>query len=82
MAKISFLPQMTVVEAYANGKKVEPADKKALLSPMVASLLIEGIAQNTTGSVYMPEVRDIIALLVICLFFFLHSKFELKRNLN
>lgn len=49
------LNQMTVVEAYANGKKVEPADKKALLSPMVASLLIEGIAQNTTGSVYMPE---------------------------
>lgn len=47
---------MTVVEAYAQGKKIDPPDNKSLLSPTVLSLLIEGIAQNTTGSVFVTEV--------------------------
>ncbi|GMN55255.1 hypothetical protein TIFTF001_024360 [Ficus carica] len=47
--------QMTVVEAYAGGKKVDPPDNKSELSPLVSSLLIEGIAQNTNGGVYVPE---------------------------
>ncbi|KAL7168511.1 hypothetical protein ACSBR2_038863 [Camellia fascicularis] len=47
--------QMTVVEAYVGGKKIDPTNKVAALPPMVKSLLIEGIAQNTTGSVFVPE---------------------------
>ncbi|GMN55260.1 hypothetical protein TIFTF001_024379 [Ficus carica] len=49
------LNQMTVVEAYAGGKKVDPPANKLELSPLVSSLLIEGIAQNTNGGVYVPE---------------------------
>lgn len=48
--------QMTVVEAYVGGKKVDPPDDKSLLPPKLTSLLIEGIAQNSTGSVFLPEV--------------------------
>ncbi|KAF5456411.1 hypothetical protein F2P56_025900 [Juglans regia] len=48
------LNQMTVVEAYVGEKKIDPSDKSEF-SPMLYTLLIEGIAQNTTGSVYMPE---------------------------
>lgn len=49
------LNQMTVVEAYVCGKKLDPPDNKSLLPPKLTSLLIEGIAQNTTGSVFIPE---------------------------
>ncbi|XP_024019921.1 calcium-transporting ATPase 10, plasma membrane-type isoform X1 [Morus notabilis] len=49
------LNQMTVVEAYAGGKKVDTPDNKSGLPPLVSSLLIEGIAQNTNGGVYVPE---------------------------
>ena len=47
---------MTVVEVSACGKKIDPPDNKSLLPSKVISLLIEGIAQNTTGSVFVPEV--------------------------
>ncbi|CAL0320306.1 unnamed protein product [Lupinus luteus] len=47
--------QMTVVEAYAGGKKIDPPHNKSELSPMLHTLLIEGVAQNTNGSVYVPE---------------------------
>ncbi|KAF5748647.1 putative cation-transporting atpase plant [Tripterygium wilfordii] len=49
------LNQMTVVEACVGGKKVESPDSRSELSPLLTSLLIEGIAQNTTGSVFVPE---------------------------
>ncbi|KAL2553919.1 Calcium-transporting ATPase 10 [Forsythia ovata] len=49
------LNEMTVVDVFACGKKIEPPDNKSLLPPNVMSLLIEGIAQNTTGSVFVPE---------------------------
>lgn len=49
------LNQMTVVEAYVGGRKVDPPDNKSLLPPELNSLLIEGIAQNSTGSVFLPE---------------------------
>ncbi|KAM5553599.1 hypothetical protein ABKV19_025698 [Rosa sericea] len=46
---------MTVVEAYVGGKKIYPSDNKSRLSPVLWSLIIESIAQNTNGSVYMAE---------------------------
>jgi len=46
--------QMTVVEAYAGSNKIDPPHK--LENSMLRSLLIEGIALNTNGSVYAPEV--------------------------
>lgn len=49
--------KMTVVEAYFEGKRMDPPDNVGLLSSNTASLLIEGIAQNTTGSVFEPEVK-------------------------
>ncbi|XP_061361513.1 calcium-transporting ATPase 8, plasma membrane-type-like [Gastrolobium bilobum] len=47
--------QMTVVEACIGGKKIVTPYRKSQLSPMLCSLLIEGVAQNTNGSVYVPE---------------------------
>ncbi|KAL1532694.1 Calcium-transporting ATPase 8, plasma membrane-type [Salvia divinorum] len=49
------LNQMTVVENYVCGKKTDSPDNKSLLPPRMISLLIEGIAQNTTGSVFLTE---------------------------
>ncbi|XP_043719455.1 calcium-transporting ATPase 10, plasma membrane-type-like isoform X2 [Telopea speciosissima] len=50
------LNQMTVVQAYVGGKKITSFDNNEQLTPTVTSLLIEGIAHNTTGNVFMPEV--------------------------
>ena len=44
---------MTVVEAYVGGKKIDPPNTVELIASSVLSLIIEGVAQNTTGSVYM-----------------------------
>ncbi|XP_065042561.1 calcium-transporting ATPase 5, plasma membrane-type-like [Musa acuminata AAA Group] len=49
------LNQMTVVEAYVGGRKIDPPDNPELLSSTASTLLIEGIAQNTTGSVFVLE---------------------------
>ncbi|KAF7806692.1 calcium-transporting ATPase 8, plasma membrane-type-like [Senna tora] len=49
------LNQMTVVEAYVGGKKIDPPHNKSELSAMLCSLLVEGVAQNSNGSVYVPE---------------------------
>ncbi|XP_073000941.1 calcium-transporting ATPase 5, plasma membrane-type-like [Typha latifolia] len=49
------LNQMTIVAAYAGGEKIDPPDNVKLLSPTISSLLLEGIAQNTSGSVFEPE---------------------------
>nr|XP_043619549.1 calcium-transporting ATPase 8, plasma membrane-type-like [Erigeron canadensis]XP_043619550.1 calcium-transporting ATPase 8, plasma membrane-type-like [Erigeron canadensis] len=46
---------MTVVEAYICGKKVDPPNNIAELPSRIVSLLIESVAQNTTGSVFLPE---------------------------
>ncbi|KAI7751632.1 hypothetical protein M8C21_007651 [Ambrosia artemisiifolia] len=50
-----FTVAMTVVEAYIFGKKIDPPDNKSELPSGLMALLIEGIAQNTTGSVFLPE---------------------------
>lgn len=50
--------QMTVVEAYVCGKAINPVDSKQLFPRKAVDLLIEGIAQNTTGSVFMPEAAS------------------------
>ncbi|KAL9223966.1 hypothetical protein vseg_000046 [Gypsophila vaccaria] len=56
------LNQMTVIEAYAFGKKLVPPNSSSILSHVSSSLLFEGIAQNTTGSVFVSEDRtDVIA---------------------
>ncbi|MED6225179.1 Calcium-transporting ATPase 9, plasma membrane-type, partial [Stylosanthes scabra] len=49
------LNQMTVVEAYAGRKKLDPPDDSSKLHPEVLSLINEGIAQNTTGNVFVPK---------------------------
>ncbi|XP_020109417.1 calcium-transporting ATPase 8, plasma membrane-type-like isoform X2 [Ananas comosus] len=49
------LNEMTVVEAYVGGVNVQPPDNVKLLSPTISTLILEGIAQNTSGSVYEPE---------------------------
>ncbi|XP_044486506.1 calcium-transporting ATPase 9, plasma membrane-type isoform X3 [Mangifera indica] len=49
------LNQMTVVEAYAGRKKLDPPDDSTQIHPMVVSLLSEGAAQNTTGNVFVPK---------------------------
>lgn len=48
---------MTIVEAYVGGKKLASPDSIQLLSSDMSTLLIEGIAQNTTGNVFVPEVN-------------------------
>ncbi|CAI0386329.1 unnamed protein product [Linum tenue] len=49
------LNEMTVVDAYVGGQKLDPPDNKARLSGVLSSLLIQGVAQNTNGSVFVPE---------------------------
>jgi len=49
------LNKMTVVEAYFAGTKLDPCDDVSQMSDSAASLIIEGIAQNTTGTVFLPE---------------------------
>ncbi|TKY47978.1 Calcium-transporting ATPase 9 [Spatholobus suberectus] len=49
------LNQMTVVEAYVGRKKLNPPDDLTKLHPEVLSLINEGIAQNTTGNVFVPK---------------------------
>ncbi|XP_022843092.1 calcium-transporting ATPase 9, plasma membrane-type-like [Olea europaea var. sylvestris] len=46
------LNQMTVVEAYVGRKQIDPPEDGSQLNTAVSSLLDEGIAQNTAGSVF------------------------------
>ncbi|KAM7469823.1 hypothetical protein LguiA_008006 [Lonicera macranthoides] len=46
---------MTVVEVFNCGEKIVSPNNRSLIPPAVTSLLMEGIAHNTTGCVSMPE---------------------------
>lgn len=48
--------QMTVVEAYIGRNKISPPEDYSQLQTEVSSLLHEGIAMNTTGSVFSSKV--------------------------
>ncbi|KAI3410632.1 uncharacterized protein J3R85_018634 [Psidium guajava] len=49
------LNQMTVVEAYVGGEKMDSPNSSSQLPTTMVSLLTESIAQNTNGSVFSPE---------------------------
>ncbi|TKY64678.1 Calcium-transporting ATPase 9 [Spatholobus suberectus] len=49
------LNEMTVVEAYVGRMKLNPPDDSSKLHPEALSLINEGIAQNTTGNVFVPK---------------------------
>ena len=57
--KIDML-QMTVVEAYVGRNKMHPPDDSSQLHSLVSTLLSEGIAQNTSGNVFEPEVISLL----------------------
>ncbi|CAI9298093.1 unnamed protein product [Lactuca saligna] len=46
---------MTVFEAHICGKKIDPPNDTSALPPKIVSLLVESVAHNTTGSVFLPE---------------------------
>ena len=47
---------MTVVEAYAGKKKMSPPSDADQMHKKQSTLVIEGVAVNTTGSVFAPKV--------------------------
>ncbi|XP_021665208.1 calcium-transporting ATPase 9, plasma membrane-type isoform X2 [Hevea brasiliensis] len=49
------LNQMTVVEAYVGRNKMNPPNDSSQLHFEVNSLLCEGVAQNSTGNVFVPK---------------------------
>ncbi|KDO47130.1 hypothetical protein CISIN_1g04209132mg, partial [Citrus sinensis] len=49
------LNEMTVVEAFIGRKKINPPDDSSQMHSIVIYLLSEGIAQNTTGNVFVPK---------------------------
>lgn len=49
------LNQMTVVEAYAGRKRLNPPNDAAQMHKEQSTLVIEGVAVNTTGSVFVPK---------------------------
>lgn len=49
------LNQMTVVEAYVGKKKIDPPEDGSQLATAISSLLDEGLAQNTAGSVFLSK---------------------------
>jgi hypothetical protein len=49
---------MTVVRSIVGGIELQPQASTEKLSPTVTSFVLEGIAQNTSGSVFEPEVMS------------------------
>ncbi|KAL1537995.1 Calcium-transporting ATPase 9, plasma membrane-type [Salvia divinorum] len=53
------LNQMTVVEAYVGKKKIVPPEDGSQLPASVSSLVYEGLAQNTSGSVFLSKDGEV-----------------------
>ncbi|GMI91979.1 autoinhibited Ca(2+)-ATPase 9 [Hibiscus trionum] len=53
------LNEMTVVEAVVGKRKVNPPADSSQLPELVVSLLSEGVAQNSTGKVFVPKDGNI-----------------------
>ncbi|XP_026451794.1 calcium-transporting ATPase 10, plasma membrane-type-like, partial [Papaver somniferum] len=53
------LNKMTVTEAYIGGKKTDSPDNISLLSATAHSLIKEGVALNTTGSVFTSDTGEV-----------------------
>ncbi|XP_047961030.1 calcium-transporting ATPase 9, plasma membrane-type-like [Salvia hispanica] len=53
------LNQMTVVEAYVGKKKIDPPEDGSQLPASVSSLVDEGLAQNTSGSVFLNKLGEV-----------------------
>ncbi|EOA18057.1 hypothetical protein CARUB_v10006503mg [Capsella rubella] len=53
------LNEMTVVECYTGFQKMDTPDSSAKLPSAFTSILVEGIAHNTTGSVFRSESGEI-----------------------
>ncbi|XP_026457965.1 calcium-transporting ATPase 10, plasma membrane-type-like [Papaver somniferum] len=53
------LNQMAVVDAYIGGQKVSSTNDRALLSATAESLIKEGVALNTAGSVFTSEGGEV-----------------------
>ncbi|CAA0396960.1 Calcium-transporting ATPase 10, plasma membrane-type [Arabidopsis thaliana] len=53
------LNEMTVVECYAGLQKMDSPDSSSKLPSAFTSILVEGIAHNTTGSVFRSESGEI-----------------------
>ncbi|XVF86175.1 hypothetical protein PTKIN_Ptkin18bG0019000 [Pterospermum kingtungense] len=49
------LNEMTVVEAFVGKKKIDPPADSSQLHQSVLSLLSEGVAQNSTGNIFVPK---------------------------
>ena len=49
---------MTVVRSIVGGIELQPQSTIEKLPPTVTSFVLEGIAQNTSGSVFEPEVMS------------------------
>lgn len=49
------LNEMTVVEAFVGKKKINPPADSSQLHQSVVSLLSEGVAQNSTGNIFVPK---------------------------
>ncbi|KAI3974506.1 hypothetical protein MKX01_017999 [Papaver californicum] len=53
------LNKMTVTDAYTGGKKIDSPDNSSLLSATAHSLIKEGVAVNSTGSVFTSEGGEV-----------------------
>lgn len=74
---------MTVVEAYVGGTKLDLPENTKVLSAAASSVVIEGIAQNTTGSVFEPEVNvSFLFLLAMESFYCIISDLSLTYYLS
>ncbi|KAE8810908.1 calcium-transporting ATPase 8, plasma membrane-type-like [Hordeum vulgare] len=81
------LNQMTVVRSIVGGIELQPLATIEKLSPTVTSLVLEAIAQNTSGSVFEPEDGSTVEVTgsptekaILSWGLELHMKFAVERS--